>query len=125
MVEGVQQGPVLVGTCFACFCKNFFVNERFKTEHLVATSTWDWQVSKRNSANSFAHSGRFFGSNSGISSWMFACAIGLPLFPPSEVRSQGRDGLSASGARAVSPFFSVSVTGTSCSSAMGTRLAQG
>ena len=28
-------------------------------------------------------------------------------------------------ARAVSPFFSVSVTGTSCSSAMGTVLARG
>ena len=26
--------------CFTCFCKNFFLHERFNSEHLVATSTW-------------------------------------------------------------------------------------
>ena len=25
--------------CFTCFCKTFFLHERFKSEHLVATST--------------------------------------------------------------------------------------
>ena len=72
--------------CFTCFCKNFFLHERFSSEHLVATSTSDWPVSKRNSANSSAHWGRFLGSNSGSSSWMFAWAIGLPVFPPPGVR---------------------------------------
>ena len=38
----------------------------------MATSTWDWPVIRGNSANSSAHSGRFFGQNSGSSSWMFA-----------------------------------------------------
>ena len=46
--------------CFTCFCKNFFLHECFSSEHLVATSTWNWPVSKRNSANSSAHSGIFF-----------------------------------------------------------------
>ena len=111
--------------CFTCFCKNFFLHECFNSEHLVATSTWDWPVSKRNSANSYAHLGRFFGSNSGNSSWMFACVIGLPLYRPPGVRPEGGGGTPARGARAVSPHFSVSVTGTSCSSAMGTVLARG
>ena len=120
MVEGVQQGPALVGShtysethaaegnsgsigsssicvrtlrsvsltgnvfsshwstsahveqvftiCFTCFCKNFLLQERFSSEHLVGTSTWDRPVIKSDSANSSAHSGRFFGLNSGNSS---------------------------------------------------------
>ena len=86
--------------CFTCFYKHFFLHERFSSEHLVATSTWDWPVSKRNSANSSAHSGRFLGSNSGSSSWMFAWAIGLPVFPAPElglkaIRRQEVPGLTA------------------------------
>ena len=57
----------------------------------MATSTWDWPVSKRNSANSTAHSGRFFGLNSGNSSWMLAWAIGLSIFQPLELGLKGEE----------------------------------
>ena len=90
----------------------------------MASSTWDWPVSKRNSANSSAHSGRFFGFT-GNSSWMLAWAIGLPIFPPPGVRPEGGGHTPARDARADSSLFSVSVTGTSCNSAIGTVLARG
>ena len=48
-------------------------------------------MSKRNCENSSAHSGRFFGSNSGNSSWMFAWAIGLPFSHPLALGLKGEE----------------------------------